>query len=72
MASRRQRFYHFCLESVCLDIIFFLLFFIYAMPIPVQAKVHFKNLQFLLVTYDVGGGVVLLLTLSKRQYFSSV
>ena len=27
-------------------------FFLYAMPIPVQTKVHFKNLQFLAVTYD--------------------
>ena len=24
----------------------------YAMPIPGQTKVHFKNLQFLAVTYD--------------------
>ena len=24
----------------------------YARPIPVQTKVHFKNLQFLAVTYD--------------------
>ena len=26
----------------------------YAMPIPVQTKVHFKNLQFLAVMYDMG------------------
>ena len=26
----------------------------YAMPIPVQTKVHFKNLLFLAVTYDMG------------------
>ena len=26
----------------------------YARPIPVQTKVHFKNLQFLAVTYDMG------------------
>ena len=26
----------------------------YAMQIPVQTKVHFKNLQFLTVTYDMG------------------
>ena len=26
----------------------------YAMPISVQTKVHFKNLQFLAVTYDMG------------------
>ena len=25
----------------------------YARPIPVQTKVHFKNLQFLAVTYDM-------------------
>ena len=24
------------------------------MPIPVQTKVHFENLQFLAVTYDMG------------------
>ena len=29
-------------------------FFMFAMPIPEQTKVHFKNLQFLEVTYDVG------------------
>ena len=27
---------------------------IYARPIPIQAKVHFKNLQFPDVTYDMG------------------
>ena len=26
----------------------------YAMPIPVQTKVHSKNLQVLAVTYDMG------------------
>ena len=26
----------------------------YAWPTPVQTKVHFKNLQFLAVTYDIG------------------
>ena len=26
----------------------------YAMSIPVQTKVHFKNLQFLVVTYGMG------------------
>ena len=25
----------------------------YALPIPVQTKVHFENLQFLAVTYDM-------------------
>ena len=28
-------------------------FFMYARPIPVQTKVHFKILQFLAVTYDI-------------------
>ena len=52
MTSRRQkyRFYNFCLGSVCLDI-FLKTLFMYARPIPVQTKVHFKNLQFLAVTY---------------------
>ena len=54
MTSRRQkyRFYHFCLGSVCLDF-FFETLFMNARPIPVQTKVHFKNLQFLAVTYDM-------------------
>ena len=29
-------------------------FFMFARPIPVQAKVHFENLQFLAVMYDMG------------------
>ena len=29
-------------------------FFMHARPIPGQTKVHFKNLQFLAVTYDMG------------------
>ena len=55
MTSRRQkyRFYHLFLVSVCPDI-FLKTFFMYAMPIPVQTKVHFKTLQFLAVMYDVG------------------
>ena len=55
MKSRRQKysFYHFCLVSVCLDI-FMKTFFMYSRPIPVQTKEHFKNLQFLAVTYDMG------------------
>ena len=54
MTSRRlkYRFYHFCLGSVCLDI-FFENFFMYARPKPVETKVHFKNFQFLAVTYDM-------------------
>ena len=66
MTSRRQKhcFYHFCLGNVCLDI-FFKFFFMNAMPIPVKTKVHFKNLQFLAVAYDMGFKD-LLLTLSKQ------
>ena len=54
MTSRRQkhRFYHFCSGNVCLDI-FLKTFFMYAVLIPIQTKVHFKNLQFLAVTYDM-------------------
>ena len=54
MTSRRQkyRFYYFCLGSVCLDI-FSKTLFIHARPVPVQTKVHFINLQFLAVTYDM-------------------
>ena len=37
---------------VCLDI-FLKTFFMYAWPIPVQTKVHFKYLQFLAVMYDM-------------------
>ena len=33
---------------------FFENFFMYARPIPVQTKVHFKKLQFQAVTYDMG------------------
>ena len=32
---------------------FFYFFFMYARPIPVQTKVHFKDSQFLAVTYDM-------------------
>ena len=55
MTSRRKkhRFCNFCLGSACLDI-FLKTFFMYAMPIPIQTKVHVKNLQFLAVTYDMG------------------
>ena len=55
MMSRRQKhhFLSFCLGSVGLDM-FLKTFFMYAMPIPAQTKVHFKNLQFLAVTYDMG------------------
>ena len=55
MTSRRQkyRFYHFCLVSVCLGS-FLKTFSMYAWPISVQTKVHFKNLLFFAVTYDMG------------------
>ena len=52
VTTSKYRFYHFCLGSVCLDI-FLKTFFMYARPIPVQTKVHFKKLQFLAVTYDM-------------------
>ena len=54
MTPRRQKhcFDHFCLGNVCLDI-FFEIFLMYAMPIALQTKVHFKNLLFLAVTYDM-------------------
>ena len=54
MTSRRQKycFYHFCLVSACLDSLES--FFMYARPIQVQTNVHFENLQFLAVTYDMG------------------
>ena len=45
---------------------FFDFFFMYAMPILVQTKVHLKNLQFIAVTYAMGF-YFLLLMLSKRQ-----
>ena len=47
---------------------YFQTFFMYARPIPVQTKVHFKNLLFLVVTY-VMGFLVVLSALSKRQCF---
>ena len=55
MASRRQkyRFYHFCLVSFCPDL-FLKTFFMYARPIPLHTKVHFKNLKFSAVAYDMG------------------
>ena len=55
MTSRRQNtfFYHFCLGSECLDI-FLKTFFMYARPIPLQTRVHFKELHFLAVTYYMG------------------
>ena len=38
----------------CMSRYFLKTFFMYTMPIPVQTKVHFKILQFLAMTYDMG------------------
>ena len=40
------------LSRECMSRYFF--FFMHARPIPGQTKVHFKKLQFLAVTYDMG------------------
>ena len=37
-----------------MPIYFLKTFFMYARPIPIQTKVHFKKLQYLAVTYDMG------------------
>ena len=43
------------LPRECMSSYFFLkTFFMYARPIPVQTKVHFKHSKFLAVTYDMG------------------
>ena len=42
------------LSRECMSRYFLKTFFMYAMPIPVQTKRHFKNLQFLAVAYDMG------------------
>ena len=42
------------LSRECMSRYFFENFFMHAMPIPGQTKVHFKKLQFLAVTYDIG------------------
>ena len=52
VTTSKYLFYDFCPGSVCLDI-FLKTFFMHARPIPVQTKVHFKNLKFLAVTYDM-------------------
>ena len=41
------------LPRKCMSRYFFENFYMYARPIPVQTKVHFKNLQFFAVTYDM-------------------
>ena len=55
MTPQRQnyRFYNLSLGSVCLDF-FGETFFMYARPLPVQTKVHFKNLLLRAVAYDLG------------------
>ena len=42
------------LPRECLSRYFLKTSFMFARPIPIQTKVHFKNLQFLAVTYDMG------------------
>ena len=42
------------LPRECMSRHFFENLYMYARPIPVQTKVHFKKLQFLAVTYDMG------------------
>ena len=42
------------LPRECLPRYFLKTFFMYAWPLPVQTKVHFKNLKFLALTYDMG------------------
>ena len=42
------------LPRECMSRYFLKTFFMYALPIPVQTNVHFKNLQFPAVTYDMG------------------
>ena len=55
MTSRRQKYCFSTFASGVYVWIFFLkTFIIYARPIPIQTKVHFKNLLFLAVTYEIG------------------
>ena len=42
------------LPRECMSRYFLKTFFMYARPISVQTKAHFKILQFLAVTYDMG------------------
>ena len=41
------------LPRECMSRYVFETFFMYARPIPVQTKVHFRNVQFLAVMYDM-------------------
>ena len=55
MTSRRQKTpFLSLLPRECMLRYFLKFFFMYAMPIPVQTKAHFKKLQFLAVTCDMG------------------
>ena len=55
MTSQRQKYRFLSLLSrECMSRYFFENLFMHARPIPGQTKVHFKNLQFLAVTYDMG------------------
>ena len=54
MASPRQNAVFITFASWCMSRYFFKTLFFYARPLPVQTKVHFENLQFLAVMYDMG------------------
>ena len=55
------------LPRECMSRYLFKTSFMYARPLPVQIKVHFKNLPFLAVAYDMG-----FLSCCKRQCFSTL
>ena len=61
---QRYRLCHFCRVSICLNL-FSKTISLYAWPRQVQTKVHFKILQFLVVTYAMGVNVIIQ-TLSRR------
>ena len=54
MISRHQKHRFITFAMGMYVYIFLKTFFMYATQIPIQTKVHFKNLQFLAVTYDMG------------------
>ena len=55
MTPRRQKTpFLSLLPRECMSRYFWKTFFMYAMPIPVQTSVLFKNVQFLAVMYDMG------------------
>ena len=53
MTTRRQK-YRFITFASEVSRYFLKTLFMYARPIPIQTKVHFKTLQILAVTYDMG------------------